>query len=108
MSAWLWLLVAILFEVAGTTCLKLSSGLSKTIPALLTGVFYVISFSTLAITLKSLEVGLAYAIWAGLGTALIALIGVLYFGESLSLVKILSILLIIAGVVGLNLSGGVH
>ena len=108
MSAWLWLMIAILFEVAGTTCLKLSSGLTKLLPALLTVLFYCISFATLAFTLKRMEVSLVYALWAGLGTALIALIGILYFGESISWFKILSLLFIVAGVIGLNLSRSAH
>ena len=101
-------MIAILFEVAGTTALKYSSGLSKVLPSVLTLIFYVTSFSCLAITLKKMEVGLAYAIWSGLGTALIAYIGIVFFGESLSWIKVVSLILIIAGVVGLNLAGGVH
>ncbi len=108
MNTWIWLIFAIIFEVSGTTCLKLSVGLSKLIPSLLTGVFYVISFSMLAFALKKMEVGLAYAIWSGLGTGLIALVGILYFGESISLIKVISLILIIAGVIGLNLAGGTH
>lgn len=108
MNAWVWLMIAILFEVAGTTALKVSAGLSKVVPSLLVLFFYIISFSSLAFSLKTFEVGLAYAIWSGLGTALIAIIGIYYFGESISWMKICSIALIIAGVVGLNLSGGVH
>jgi small multidrug resistance pump len=108
MSAWIWLAVAILFEVAGTTSLKISNGFSKGLPSLCTCVFYAISFYMLAITLKSLDVGLSYAMWAGLGTALISCIGVLYFGEPISLIKVISLILIIAGVVGLNLTGNMH
>ncbi len=104
MSAWLWLLLAIFFEVGGTTSLKYSAGLSKTMPVVLTAILYVISFTCLGITLKKMEVGLAYAIWSGLGTALIACIGIAIFGESLSILKVISLMLIIAGVVGLNLS----
>lgn len=102
--AWCWMILAILFEVAGTTCLKLSYGLSKLVPSILAFIFYFACFGSLAIALKRLEVGIAYAIWAGLGTALIALIGVVHLGESTSAVKIISLILIIAGVMGLHLA----
>ena len=105
MQSWLYLTGAILLEVAGTSCMKLSQGFSKIIPSILIFVFYGLSFVGLTIALKKIDVGIAYAVWAGIGTALIAGIGMLYFKEPLTLVKVLSILLIIAGVVGLNLSG---
>ena len=85
--------------------MKLSEGFSKLLPSTLMVVFYIVSFALMALALKKLEVGMTYAIWAGLGTALIAVIGVLYFKEPMSALKAASILLIIAGVVGLNLSG---
>jgi len=103
MSAWIWLTIAISFEIAATSCLKLSLGLTRLVPTILTLVFYTISFLSLAITLKTLEIGIAYAIWSGVGTALITLIGIAFFDESMSLIKIGSIFLIILGVVGLNL-----
>jgi len=102
---WIYLGFAIVFEVAGTTSMKLSEGFSKLLPSTLMVVFYIVSFALMALALKKLEVGMTYAIWAGLGTALIAVIGVLYFKEPMSALKAASILLIIAGVVGLNLSG---
>jgi len=102
---WIYLGFAILFEVAGTTSMKLSEGLSKLLPSTLMVVLYIASFALMALALKKLEVGMTYAIWAGLGTALIAVIGVLYFKEPMSALKAVSILLIIAGVIGLNLSG---
>jgi small multidrug resistance pump len=108
MGPWTWLILAILFEVSGTICLKLSSGFSKLVPSLLTGFFYIISFSLLALALKKMEVGLAYAIWSGLGTGLIAIIGIFLFGESSSYIKLTSLILIILGVIGLNLAGGTH
>ncbi|NOR72443.1 MAG: QacE family quaternary ammonium compound efflux SMR transporter [Mariprofundaceae bacterium] len=102
---WIYLSFAIVFEVAGTTAMKLSDGFSKWLPSTLMALFYIISFALLALALKKLEVGMSYAIWAGVGTALIALIGVLWFKEPMNALKAVSILLIIAGVVGLNLSG---
>lgn len=108
MKTWIWLALAILFEVAGTTFLKISDGFNKTLPSVFTFVFYAISFSFLACALRKIDVGVAYAIWSGLGTALIAGIGFLYFGESLTLIKVISLILIIAGVIGLNLTGNLH
>ena len=108
MQSWLYLTGAILFEVAGTSCMKLSEGFTKLIPSVLIFVFYSLSFVGLTIALKKIDVGIAYAVWAGIGTALIAVIGIIYFKESLTLVKVLSLLLIIMGVVGLNLGGVKH
>ena len=105
MQSWLYLTGAILLEVAGTSCMKLSQGFSRLIPSILIFVFYGLSFVGLTIALKKIDVSIAYAVWAGIGTALIAVIGIFYFKEPLTLVKVFSILLIIAGVVGLNLGG---
>jgi len=104
MQHWFILAAAIMLEVAGTTSLKMSDGLSKLIPTVCMAVFYIASVGTLAIAVKKIEVSIAYAIWAGAGTALIALIGIVYFNESANMFKVISILFIIAGVVGLNLS----
>jgi small multidrug resistance pump len=98
---------AILAEVLGTTAMKFSNGFSKLLPSLITGVSYAVAFVLLAQTLKSMAVGTAYAIWAGVGTAAIAAIGIAFIGESVTLLKITGIALVIAGVVVLNL-GGVH
>ena len=108
MQSWLYLTGAILLEVAGTSCMKLSNGFSRLIPSILIFVFYSLSFVGLTYALKKIDVGIAYAVWAGIGTALIAIIGIIYFKESLTLVKVLSLLLIITGVVGLNLGGVKH
>jgi small multidrug resistance pump len=82
--------------------MKASEGLSRFLPSLFIFVCYVLSLIFLTLSLRKLEIGLVYAIWSGIGTALITAIGVVYFKESLSLIKILSILLIIFGVIGLN------
>ncbi|MEQ8288512.1 MAG: multidrug efflux SMR transporter [Gammaproteobacteria bacterium] len=104
MQHWFILAIAIVLEVAGTTSLKLSDGLSRLTPTLCMALFYIASVGALALAVKKIEVSIAYAVWAGAGTALIAVIGILYFNESANLVKVVSILLIITGVVGLNLS----
>ncbi|WP_367040646.1 multidrug efflux SMR transporter [Streptomyces sp. Je 1-332] len=101
------LAAAIAAEVAGTTAMKYSEGFSKLWPSLITVAGYVIAFTLLAQTLKTLSVGTAYAIWAGIGTAAVAAIGMIFMGESASLVKISGIALVIVGVVVLNL-GGAH
>ncbi|MEV6262450.1 multidrug efflux SMR transporter [Streptomyces sp. NPDC051784] len=101
------LAAAIAAEVAGTTAMKYSEGFTRLWPSLITVVGYVLAFALLAQTLKTLSIGTAYAIWAGTGTAAVAAIGVIWMGESASLVKLAGIALVIAGVVVLNL-GGAH
>ena len=105
---WVYLGLAILLEVFGTTCMKLSEGFTKTVPSILLFVFYTLSFGMLTLALKKFDVSIAYAVWSGVGTALIASIGVLWFKEPATAMKLVSLGLIILGVVGLNLSGGAH
>ncbi|HOE16471.1 MAG TPA: multidrug efflux SMR transporter [Syntrophorhabdaceae bacterium] len=105
---WIYLSLAIVFEVTGTTCMKLSDGFSRLVPSVLMGICYIVSFSLLTFALKRVDVSVAYAIWSGVGTALIATIGVLWFREPITLLKIYGLLAIIGGVVALNLSGGTH
>jgi small multidrug resistance pump len=104
MSSWILLTLAILFEVAGTTCMKLSNGLTR--PWFIVGivVFYVASFVGLALALKRLDVSVTYAIWAGLGIVLITLVGIFFFNEPMTPWRAVCIALILAGVIGLNLS----
>ncbi len=105
MVFWIYLLIAILTEVVGTTMMKASQGLTRLAPSALMFVMYAISFIFMALALKKIEVSTAYAIWSGLGTALIATIGIMAFRESFSLPKLAGILLVIGGVVLLNLKG---
>ena len=105
---WLYLVLAILLEVSGTTCMKLSEGFTRVVPSILLVVFYTLSFGMLTLALKKIDVSVAYAIWSGVGTAMIATIGVLWFKEPATAMKLISLGLIIIGVVGLNLSGGTH
>lgn len=104
--SWLYLSLAILLEICGTTCLKLSAGFTQRVYGGLVFAFYGLSFWLLGLALKQIEVSAAYAIWSGLGTALIAAIGILWFKEPVTATKIVSIGLIVLGVVGLQLSGG--
>lgn len=101
------LAAAIAAEVAGTTAMKYSEGFTRLWPSLITVAGYVLAFTLLAQTLKTLSVGTAYAIWAGVGTAAVAAIGMLFMNESTSPVKLLGLALVVAGVVVLNL-GGAH
>ena len=101
---WLYLIFAIVSEVAGTTCMKLSEGFTKTIPSTLMWVFYGICFYFLTLTLKKVDVGIAYAIWSGGGTVLIATVGILYFREPVGVLKVAGIMAIIGGVIALNIS----
>ncbi|MGE6630616.1 DMT family transporter [Bacillus sp. NPDC077027] len=100
--AWVYLCLAILLEVAGTTSMKLSNGFTKLVPSILLIIFYLGSLLFLTLTLKTIEVSIAYAIWSGMGIVIIACIGVFYFNESFHLLKIISIILIVIGVATLN------
>ncbi|BAT54343.1 multidrug exporter [Nostoc sp. NIES-3756] len=98
----IYLLVAILFEVSGTTCMKLSDGFNKLTPSVLIFVFYGLCFTFQTLSLKNIDISIAYSVWSGLGTTLIATIGLIWFRESMTLVKFMSMILIIVGVVGIN------
>ncbi len=108
MKSWLYLLLAIGFEGAGTTCMKLSHGFTKTWPSMLMFILYGLCFSFLTLALKKIDVSVAYAVWSGLGTVLIATVGILWFKEPSSTIKLISIGLIILGVIGLNLGSASH
>jgi len=99
---WLHLALAILLEVAGTSCMKLSAGFTRLVPSVLIFLFYALAFIALTLALKKIPVSVAYAIWSGVGTALIAIIGILFFKEAATIAKLASIGLIIVGVVWLN------
>ena len=98
--------IAIVSEVAATVSLRLADGFSRPVPSAIVVVGYGVSFWLLALVLKQLPVGLTYAVWSAAGTALIAAIGMIAFGEPATAVKLASLALIIMGVVGLNLAGG--
>ncbi len=102
--AWIYLGVAILFEVAGTTLLKMSEGFTQLLPSLLIFPAYGISIALLALAVKEMPVSVAYAVWAAVGTVLIAAIGILWFREPATPAKLVFIGLIVVGVVGLHLS----
>ena len=101
----LFLAIAIVAEVAGTIALKYTDGFTKLGPSSAVVIGYALSFWMLALVLRELPIGLTYAVWAAAGTALIATVGIFAFGEPATTLKLLSLGLIIAGVVGLNMAG---
>ena len=101
---WILLIVAIVLEVAGTTNMKLSEGFSKLVPSVLVLFFYALSIIALTFAVNRLEVSVAYAVWSGMGTALVAVIGLWFFQESLTSIKVMALGLIIVGVVMLHLT----
>ncbi|TCT21343.1 DMT family transporter [Thiobaca trueperi] len=103
MNQWIFLSVAIVSEVIGTSALKAAEGFSRLWPSVTVAVGYAVSFYFLSLTLRTMPIGVAYAIWSGVGVALIALISWVLFGQSLDLPGILGISLIMAGVIVLNL-----
>jgi len=102
---YLLLTIAIVLEVMGTASMKFSDGFTKLLPSVLIFVFYGISFVAFTYALRYIDVSVAYAVWAGLGVFLMAAIGVLYFKDPMTILKVVSIVLIIAGVIGLNAEG---
>lgn len=102
---WFMLIVAIAAEVTATAVLKVSDGLSRLVPTTIVVAGYLLSFVLLAQVVKHLQVSTAYAIWSGLGTAAICIIGMLALDEPLTAAKAIGILMVIGGVVTLNLSG---
>ncbi|MFC4945170.1 DMT family transporter [Pseudonocardia sp. GCM10023141] len=105
---WLFLAGAILVEVAATTALKLSAGFSRLVPSIVVVVGYVAAFVLLSQSLvRGMQISVAYGVWAAVGVALVAAVGVFLFGEQLSPVQLGGIALVIAGVLALEL-GGAH
>lgn len=102
--SWLLLYAAIAFEVTGTISLKLSDGMERLGFFLLCLACYGVSFALLSVTLKTVPVGVAYAIWAGVGTLLVALVGMLWFKEPATAMRLLFIAMIVVGAVGLNMT----
>ncbi len=104
MSGWLILLVAILMEVSGTTCLKMSEQFTRIVPSTLMFVFYGGSLAALNFALRTIDLSVAYAVWSALGIMLVSIVSMVWFKEPTSGVKIACLALIIVGVVGLQLS----
>jgi small multidrug resistance pump len=103
MYQWIFLTIAIVSEVIATSALKSSEGFSRLWPSVIVTIGYTSAFYFLSLTLKTIPIGVAYAVWAGSGVALIALIAWIFFGQALDLPAIIGLSLIVAGVVVLNL-----
>lgn len=103
--AWLALIIAGLLEVVWAIGLKASEGFTRLWPSVVTLTAMSASFWLLAQAMKTIPVGTAYAIWVGIGVVGTFILGILYYGETLSLLRVLSVLLIVAGLVGLKLAG---
>lgn len=106
--AWLLVVIAGLLETGFAICLKLSHGFTRLWPTIAFCAFALASFGLLTLSLKRLDVGPAYAVWTGIGAAGTALYGMVFLGDDVSALKLVSITLVIIGVVGLQLSGGVQ
>lgn len=106
--AWIVLIFSGVLEAGWAISLKLSEGFSKLVPTLSFLVLAGLSFAGLAWAMRELPAGPAYAVWTGIGAALTAVIGMIWLGDVVSVVKIVSIVLILAGVIGLNLTTGGH
>ena len=100
-----YLTMAIALEICGTTSLKLSEGFSRIAPAGAVVVCYAASFTLLSLALRGIHLSVAYAVWSGIGTAIVAAIGIVWFGEPAGPWKLFSVALIVLGVAGLHLSG---
>ena len=105
---WILLMVAIVLEVVGTTNMKLSEGFSKLVPSVLVLFFYALSIVALTFAVNRLDVSVAYAVWSGMGTALVAMIGIWFFQESLTTTKLIALGFIIVGVAMLHLTSESH
>jgi quaternary ammonium compound-resistance protein SugE len=105
MMAWLLLFLAGLFEVIWALAMKRAEGFTRVWPSVLTALAMALSVFLLAQSLRTLPVSTAYAVWTGIGAAGAAIFGVLLFGESAGTVKVVSVVCIVAGVIGLKLSG---
>ena len=103
MLAYLYLLIAIVAEVIGTSALKASEGFTRLGPSAIVVVGYGLAFWLLSLTLRTIPVGIAYATWSGLGIVLIAAVGWVAFGQKLDLWAMLGMALIVAGVLIMNL-----
>ncbi len=105
---YLWLALAVIFEVGWAISMKLSDGFSHLAFTIATVVMYLLSVVFLALATKKMEIGTAYAIWAGCGVAMIAIIGMVCFKEPVTALKLASLGLVVAGIVGLNIATGGH
>jgi small multidrug resistance pump len=103
-QAWWLLAAAIVFEIAGTVCMRLSDGFTRMTPSLMIFVFYAFSFGLNTFVIRTLGLSVVYAVWSGVGTVATAAIGIWYFKEPATALKLASIGLVVIGVLGLHAS----
>lgn len=104
---WAYLAGSIAFEVVGAVALKAADGFTRALPtATVLVVAFSLSFWLFSLALRALPLGIAYAVWSGTATAMIAIVGVVWLKDPLSTLKVISIVMIVAGIVGLNISQG--
>lgn len=106
--AWVYLAVAIVAEIIATSALKMSDGFRQLVPSIVVVIGYGVSFYCLSLTIREIPLGVVYAIWSGIGIALISVIGWVLFGQKLDAGAIAGIALIASGVVVLNLFSKAH
>jgi len=103
--SWVILFFAIVFEVAGTLTLKFTEGMTRLWPTVLMFAFYLVSLFGLSVAVSKIPVGTAYAVWSGVGTLMVAVLGVFWLKEEMTVLRSASMLLIVIGVAGLYLTG---
>jgi small multidrug resistance pump len=103
MKYWLFLAIAIISEITATSSLKASAGFTRVIPSIVVVIGYALSFYFLSLTLKTIPIGVAYAIWAGLGIVLLAIVGWVFYDQQLDTAALVGMSFILAGVVIMNL-----
>lgn len=104
--AWIYLIIAGIFEVVWAIGLKYTEGFTKLIPSVITGIGMAISFYFLSMAVKSLPIGTAYAIWTGIGAAGAVILGIILFGEPKSFMRLLFVGFILVGIIGLKATSG--
>lgn len=102
--AWIFLLLAGFFEICFTIALKYSQGFTRLLPSIITVIFIVLSFFCVSQAMKTIPIGTAYAVWAGIGAAGTVICGIVFFGDSYHIIRLISIFLIIVGIIGLKLA----
>jgi small multidrug resistance pump len=102
MQPWVFLSIAIVSEVIATSCLKASEGFTRFWPSVVVVIGYLLAFYLLSLTLKTIPVGIAYAVWSGVGIVLIAMVGWLFLGQKLDMPAIIGLVFIVTGVMVIN------
>ncbi|WP_295806391.1 quaternary ammonium compound efflux SMR transporter SugE [uncultured Victivallis sp.] len=100
---WIWLCIAGILEIFWAVGMKYSHGFTRLIPSLLTAAAMLASLGCLALAMRTLPLGTAYAVWTGIGTVGTVIVGMIFFGESTAVLRLLCLLLIVSGIVGLKL-----